>query len=211
MTVFFSDDFETNLGIIRMSAETDAYDYIIHKDNSKVSSKGHSIRVDKFDLKDISDTENIKYETSRAWRLHIEKINDQQEQLILYCKLINPQTDTSWGIHSGEHLDALEIENQTDHLHIGTEDGEMIQHRARVSDWMPGRLKDEDGSFKSFTEYVEFGFKTVVPLLENGEKIYFHFIVATNRIKPSIDYPNERDVSTWLAVDQSKNYLDRIR
>ncbi|MGZ3854327.1 MAG: hypothetical protein ACXVBX_16140 [Flavisolibacter sp.] len=150
----------------------------------------------------------MKYETSVGWRWFFEKTNSQKEQLTIICKLINPSGDTDWAPNSGENLDAIEIENNTEHLHIGTEDGEMLHYRAEIADWMPGRFKNNIGVSKSFTEYIDFGFKTSVPLLSEGEKIYFHYMVATNVIKPSKDYPEERDLSTWFAVDQSKKFLD---
>ena len=86
------------------------------------------------------------------------KTGEQREQLTVFCKLINSSSDTEWGTSSGEYLDAIEIENKTQHLHIGTEDGEMMQYRAEVFyNWMPERFKEEIGLYKSLTEYIDFG------------------------------------------------------
>lgn len=201
-----TDTFDTKLGTIRTWLQSDSDSYIQRQD--KFFTRGHSVYCQTFDLKQFWTPETMEYETSKGWRWFIEKTNDQEEQLTIFCKLVNPYSDTEWGTNSGEHLDAIEIENKTYHLHIGTEDGEMMQYRAEICDWMPERFKDEIGFYKSFTEYIDFGFQTSVPLLQKGERIYFHFIAATNTIRASRDYPNERDASTWFAVDQSKKYLD---
>ena len=174
----------------------------------KVTTKGHDIFLQPFDLKQIWSPETMIYESAKGWRWFICKTNERTEQLTIFCKLINPSIDTEWGTNSGEHLDAIEIENKTQHLHIGTEDGEMMHYRAEVSNWMPERFKKEIGFYKSFTEYIDWGFKTTIPILNKDEKIYFHFIVATNTIMPSKEHPNERDISTWFAVDHSKKWLD---
>ena len=207
MTTILIDNFETRLGTIRTWIETDGSNFQ-RQENSRFTTKGHEITFQAFDLKQVWTPEEMQYETSRGWRWFIRKANNQKEQLTIFCKLINPSSDTEWGTNSGEHLDAIEIENESHHLHIGTEDGEIMQYRADVSDWMPERFKVDLGWSKSFTEYIDFGFKTTVPDLKESEKIYFHFMVATNSIKPSKDYPNERDISTWFAVDQYKKTLD---
>lgn len=209
MPIISSDDFETRLGTIQTWVETEKDGIIQQQNEFKVTTIGHSISLQPFDLKQVWAPGTMEYESARGWRWFIHKTNDQKERLSIFCKLVNPSNDEEWGITSGEHLDAIEIENKTYHLHIGTEDGEMMHYRAEVSDWMPARFKAEVNFYKSFTEYIDFGFKTSVPELEEGEKIYFHFIIAINPIKPSKDYPNERDASTWFAVDQFKKYLDK--
>ena len=40
-----------------------------------------------------------------------------------------------------EEILKIEIENQTYHLHIGTEDAEVLQRRAYQNDWMPKRFE----------------------------------------------------------------------
>ena len=101
-------------------------------------------------------------------------------------------------------------------IFIGTEDSEILRSRANFNDLMPKRFENLLGlrchenscSEYSFTEYIDFGFKINIPKLLKGEKIYFHFLVATNSIKPSLEDSRYSDISTWLAVDRSKRYLD---
>ena len=76
---------------------------------------------------------------------------------------------------------------------------------------MPQRFAEflgDLGEQYSFTKYINFGFKTTIPQLEQQEQIYFHYLVATNKIQASLKHPNERNTSTWLAVDCPKRYLD---
>lgn len=116
-------------------------------------------------------------------------------------------------------MDAIEIKNKIYHLYIGTEDAEVLQFRAKLGDLMPQRFnnllgwhwneaKQQFDFCYSFTEYIDFGFKINIPKLFKGEKIYFHFLVATNPIQPSQEDSRYMDISTWLAVDRSKRFLD---
>ena len=163
MTSILSDDFETPLGTIRAWAETDDKGYIQQEGQIGITTSAHHIYLQTFDLKQVWAPDGAEYEGGRGWRWFIRKINDQHEDLTIFCKLTDPAGDVQWVTNSGEHLDAIEIENKTHHLHIGTEDGEMMQYRAETSDRMPERLHDEVSLARSFTEYVDFGFKTRVP------------------------------------------------
>ena len=208
MTTLLKDDFKTNIGTISTWIESRDTNNVLSKDDYIFKSKGLEITLQSttLDIKEIPQF--MQFETSHVWRWFIRKINSDSEELSIYCKLIDPSSDCKWEGNPGEHLEAIEIENQDNHLHIGTEDGDIMKNRAEKSDWMPNRFKDKLGSYQSFTEYIDFGFKIQVPNLDINEEIYFHFLVATNIIKPSVEYPNERDVSTWYGVDRSKTFLD---
>ena len=208
MTTILKDDYKTKLGTIRNWVESNLGDAMVQGDHT-IKTLGHLISLQKFELKKEWFVDAMDIESSQGWRWHIEKINDTTETLHIYCKLINPTKDTSFGGSSGQYLDAIEIENKTEQLHIGTEDGEIMQSRAEKSDWMPNRFKEKLSDYYSFTEYIDYGFKTVVPHLTPGEKIYFHFLIATNTIKPSLEFQDERDISTWFAVDKHKPFLDK--
>lgn len=208
MVTILTDKFKTELGTICNWIETDDSTSILLQDDYRVVTKGHEIVVQPFDLTGIWKSEIWQIETSKGWRWFIQKTGKQKEQLTIYCKLVPSTSDIKYDPDSGEHLDAIEIENNTHHLNIGTEDGEVMHYRAIISDWMPKRFENKVGLFNSFTEYTDFGFKTVVPDLVESEKIYFHFIVATDLVRPSKEFPDERDISTWYAVDKSKLFLD---
>ena len=139
-----------------------------------------------------------------------------KEEVSIQCSL-NPEDEKITSeIDTGEHLDSLWIENEIEVVSIGTEDGEMMKYRAEKEDWMPMRFKNKLGyqsnSEFSFTSYLDFGLGTNLPQLENGEKIYFHYLVATNRKKKSEHNPNEDDISTNLAVDFPKwTLVERLK
>jgi hypothetical protein len=86
-----------------------------------------------------------------------------------------------------------------------------MKYRAKVNDWMPSRFQNvlgyQGNSELSFTNYLDFGLNTTLPELRNGEKIYFHYLVATNKRKKSKYHPNEDDISTNYAVDFFKETI----
>jgi len=208
MTTLLKDDFKTNIGTISTWIESTDTNNVFSQDSNLFKSKGYEIILEstKLDIKEIAPF--MRFESSHVWRWFIRKINSDIEELSMYCKLIDPLPDCKWEGSSGEHLEAIEIENQEYCLHIGTEDNDIMRNRAEESDWMPNRFKEKLDFHRSFTEYIDFGFKIHVPKLEINEEIYFHFLVATDIIKPSVEHPNERDVSTWYGVDRSKFFLD---
>ena len=220
MNILLSDNFETKLGTIETWIENNLDDSININRNNLLTTASHKIILQSFQLPNEfqcnSSSPLKKVESLIGWRWFVEKINDADEKLSIFCKLINPQADASCAPDSGEALDAIEIENKTDHLHIGTEDSEILRSRASFNDLMPKRFENLLGlrcyenscSEYSFTEYIDFSFKTNIPKLLKGEKIYFHFLVATNPIKPSLEDSKYSDVLTWLAVDSLKRYLD---
>ena len=220
MNILLSDNFETNLGTIETWIKNNLDDLININQNNLLTTASHKIILQSFQLPNEFRSNSYdppeKVESLTGWRWFVEKINDADEQLSIFCQLINPQADASCASDSGEDLDAIEIENKTYHLHIGTEDSEILRSRANFSDLMLKRFEkllgwrcDENScSEYSFTEYIDFGFKTNIPKLLKGENIYFHFLVATNPIKLSLEDSKYSDVLTWLAVDRTKKYLD---
>lgn len=208
-----SDTFQTKLGTIETWVETTDGSALATSGQLYAETASYLISLEPIELetKNLPLPEGYTVESWRGWRWRLRKTSDQPEELTIYCKLINPTDETSWEIAGGEHLDAIEIENATDELHIGTEDGEMLQSRAAKGDEMPKRFKKQLGYWSddySFTDSIPFGFKTTVPSLLNDEVVYFQFLVATNPIRPSANYPDGRDVATWFAVDVNKSFLD---
>jgi len=132
-----SDEFDTNLRTIKNWLGSDASDnsVVINKDNFLIANS-HKITLQKFEVSNDWLKPHHNCESSRGWRWFIEKINDEDENLTLFCELIDP--------------------------------------------WL---LKDE--------------------------KIYFHFLVATNQINIDPDNRRDRDLSPWFAVDWLKSTLDK--
>jgi len=209
MKAILKNDFGTKLGIVSSWVESNTGTVTVI-DYNKIQTKSHLISLQAFELKHKVLSNNTNIESSWIWRWYIDRIDNLPENLIIHCQLINPSAVTSFGIAGGQWLDAVEIEDNINILHIGTEDDEVMYNRAENSDLIPNRFKDYLSTSETFTKYIDYGLKIEIPNLLLGEKIYFHFIVATDLIKPSEYNSDEIDISTWLAVNQSKSFLDKI-
>jgi hypothetical protein len=211
------DSFETNLGKVDIVLTSSTNPKVSKSDNSTlIETSGHLIEVIAFnDIKNwTQDTNPI--EKSIGWVVRIIKMNDLKEEISIQCSLMPKDEKTTSAIDTEESLDSLWIENETEVVSIGTEDGEMMKYRAEKGDWMPIRFKEKLGyqsnSEFSFTSYLDFGLETKLPELNRGEKIYFHYLVATNKKQKSKDYPDEDDISTNLAVDFPKwTLVERLK
>lgn len=223
MNEIISNDFKTPLGTVQSIIKTDLLAPITNPNNFEALTSGHRIILETFELDNDWLPNKMNIETSYGWRWFIEKTNSTKENLFLYCNLKEPVPELNWGIDTGERLDALYIQNQNKILHIGTEDTDSHQERAFNGDWMPKRFEERltmrrpkkwlqrfYGNYWiwNFVECIDFGFKIYIPDLYKGEKIYFHYLIATNTIKRSEINPDEEDISTWYAVGQSKYFLD---
>ncbi|NRT13624.1 hypothetical protein [Flavobacterium sp. 14A] len=207
MKTILRDTFETNIGEIELSIKSEYPVQYSVKDSLEVETKNYKIEVVVIDLSRMNFPKHMKIENSKGWRIYIEKKTNKSEKLNILCKLKNNNTETTWDYNSGENLDAVEIENRTELLHIGTEDGEVIKWRAENNDWFPIRLKNEISLEKPITNYIDFGFESMIPNLEINEKMYLHFLVATRK---KIEKNDNENISTWIAVDNSKKELDEL-
>ncbi|MFD2561168.1 hypothetical protein [Aquimarina rubra] len=188
------------------------------------SESGYIFKSDSFKIEIIEFTEiknwlkevsEIEIQSSIGWIFRITKLNENSETLNFDCSLVRTSTEITSEPDTGENLQAIWIKDKKNVVSIGTEDGEMMKYRAEKNDWMPNRFQSELGIIKtgffnqkykekSFTKQLPFGFETKIPKLKKGEKLYFHYLVAANELKKSIDYPNEDDISTNFAVDYPK-------
>jgi hypothetical protein len=214
-----NDTFETKLGSLSCSLSSNVIGSFPARSTPSdkgsrtvITTAGHFIEMYAFPLQtDWLAQADMSVESSHGWIWKITKINDVKEHLRIELKLNNADTGIIGSVQSGEFLDAITFENETQHLSLGTEDNEVMQIRARENDWMPARLEKalkiwEPGT-PTFTNYTESGFESFVPELLENERIYFHFLAAGNSRKKSADYPDEDDGSTWYAVDQPKKNL----
>jgi hypothetical protein len=214
-----SNTFETKLGSLSCALTSDAAGAFPARSTPSgkgsrtvITTAGHFIEMYAFPLQtDWLAEADMSVESSNGWIWKITKINDVKEQLRIELKLNDAAAGTTGSVQSGEFLDALTFENETQQLSLGTEDNEVMQIRARENDWMPARLEKalklwEPGT-PAFTNYTETGFESFIPELLENERIYLHFLAAGNSRKKSTDYPDEDDGSTWYAVDQPKKNL----
>jgi len=204
--------FDTKLGQVDFTLTTVPNPRINKLTKSTIiETIGHLIEVIAFDdiKKWTEDTNPI--ETTHGWIVRVIKKNNLKEEISIKCTLTPKDKTITSSIDTGEYLDSLWIENEANVVSIGTEDGEMMKYRSEKEDWMPIRFKEKLGyqsnSEFSFTSYINFGLETNLPELYKDEKIYFHYLVATNKRKKSHYNPDEDDISTYLAVDFTKKAL----
>ena len=214
-----TDSFETKLGLLTCTLFSNAEELFTGRSTPSgkgsrtvITTAGHFVEMYAFPLQtDWLAEADMSVETCKGWIWKITKINEVKEQLRIELRLNDVSAETSGSVQSGEFLDAITIENETEQLSLGTEDNEIMQIRAGENDWMPPRLEKvlkawEPGT-RLFTNYTDYGFETWVPELKENERIYFHYLAASNSRKKSLDYPGEDDGSTWYAVDQPKKNL----
>lgn len=116
------------------------------------------------------------------------------------------QEGYSWkdyGANSGEHLEAIEYENERYRLHLGTQDGSLLLARRNQGDMIPKSLSlNSDFEKHGFIIDSDKGIEIPMTRIESQETCQVHFLTAWNR---KID----EDISTWLAVDlTSKQILE---
>ena len=152
----------------------------------------------------------MQVESAQAWLFYLSKRNAGSERLSFSIALQATNTVVQCGAATGQNLIAVEFENGTCQMHIGTEDEDAMAYRASISDHMPARFETLLSKYEmEVTTITACGLFTQIPVLVMGEQFYFHYIVAENPCLQSTDYPNEADASTWFAVEQSKMQLER--
>jgi hypothetical protein len=139
---------------------------------------------------------------SNGWIWRIIKLQNTSEKIQIDCKLIEPISNISYDTAAGEHLDAIEASNNDWILHIGTEDGEILNSRAKIDDWFPNRLNNLVNFYQSITVMSKNGFVTKIPDLRVGERLHIQYICAYDKNS------NRDNVNTWLAVDVLKRNLE---
>jgi hypothetical protein len=199
-------EFKTPLGIVRCGLTCARIDTAIEtrkyeNGSSEIFySKGHKIELISFKIS-VPLYNGDHLTDSMGWIFRIEKVADINDKIETYCLLENNSNDIIFGTATGEHLDAVEAYNSEWTLHIGTEDGEIMNSKAGNEDWFPLRLKDTIDFYQSITEVKQNGFITKIPELDLGEKIHIQYLSA-------YDKKDEEKINTWLAVDETKRNLE---
>jgi hypothetical protein len=207
MMVLKEDFFVTPLGTIKCGLSgTEGYVNIIdetnyeHGQSQTIATRSHRIELVTFKRRlPLYNGESVA--DSMGWLWRIEKISSQFDPIQLFCQLTDYNKNVEFGSSPGEHLDSVEINNDVWVLHIGVEDGEIIQHRASQNDGMPSRLMDSYGFYNSLHQLQREGFVTPIPDLNEGEHIHLHYLTA-------FDEKNRESVNTWLAVDLFKRDIE---
>lgn len=199
-------EFKTPLGIVYCGLICNGQDIAFETKKYENGSSeifktvGHKIEIVSFKIRvPLYNGDNLTDSFGRIFR--IEKTTDIDEKLETYCLLDKINDETIFDTATGEHLDAIQADSNEWTLHIGTEDGEILNSRAGNDDWFPSRLKNEVDFYQSITEMRENGFVTKIPNLKKGEKIHIQYLAA-------YDKKDEQKVNTWLAVDEFKRKLE---
>lgn len=198
--------FETPLGTVCCGLTCDKIDRVIETRNYENGSSeifntiGYKIELISFKI-NVPLYNGDTLTDSMGWIFRIEKVANIDDKIEIYCLLENNSDNIIFGASTGEHLDAIEANNSDWTLHIGTEDGEIMNSRAYNDDWFPLRLKNNVDVYQSITEIMKNGFVTKIPELNLGEKIHIHYLCA-------YDKKHEEKINTWLAVDETKRNLE---
>ncbi len=139
---------------------------------------------------------------SKGWIWRIIRKSESSEKLEIECRFLEPIANLSYDYATGQHIDAVEVNNNEWILHIGTEDGEILNDRAINNDWFPSRLKNAD-YYQSITEMKNYKFNSWIPDLAVEERIYLQYICAYDK-QPN----NPENINTWIAVDEYKGNLE---
>lgn len=161
---------------------------------------GHKIELIEFKIRQpLHNGETVT--GSFGWIWKIQKMNSEIESVETFCLFEKPIDKVEFDTACGESLDAIEVFTEIWSLHIGTEDGEVLNYRARNDDEFPVRLENKVDFYNSITKMQENGLRTSIPNLNQGENLYLHYLTA-------YDKRNIECVNTWLAVDQDKRKLE---
>jgi len=199
--------FETPIGEVecKLETSTDNCELIATNNYENGTSEtfkigGYKIELVEFKIRQpLYNGETIL--DSQGWIWRIDKIEDSNIKLNLSCQLINYPNDIEFDTAHGEHLCAIEAYNENWNLHIGTEDGEIMNERAERNDRFPTRLQELVNFYESISQTKKNSIETIVPNLEVNESLHIHYLTAYD--KPKIDSAN-----TWFAVDEFKRKLE---
>ena len=199
-------EFKTPLGVVRCgficnqpdsAIETKRYE---NGSSEIFKTEGHKIEIVSFKIR-VPLYNGDTLTDSFGWIFRIEKTADVDDKIETYCLLDKINDEVTYDTATGEHLDAVQVDSKEWTLHIGTEDGEILNSRAENDDWFPQRLKNKVDFYQSISEMKQNGFTTKIPELSKGDKIHIQYLTA-------YDKKDEHKVNTWLAVDEFKSKLE---
>ncbi|WP_417800553.1 hypothetical protein [Tenacibaculum sp.] len=200
--------FDTPLGIISCSLKSN-FSFIESQKTGqykngtyeKLKTSAFDIELIEFKVKQPNYLGEIVSD-SKCWIWRIIKAKDIFENLEIKVSVSDYPKNAEFDFASGENLDAFEITNDQWKLHIGTEDGEILNYRAENNDWFPTRLINTKKHWQEITELNKSSIQTSVPELKINEKIHLQYLTA-------FDKQNTETINTWVAVDEHKSELEK--
>ncbi len=200
--------FNTPLGIISCELNSNLKFIELHSSGNyengvyqQLKTSSHNIELIEFKIKQPFDIRETITD-SKCWVWRIEKVKEQSESLELKVSILDFSKSSKFDFASGENLDAFEVTSNKWKLHIGTEDGFILNRRAENNDWFPKRLMNIENDWQEITELKKSSIRTKVPKLKVGEKIHLQYLTA-------FDKQNIETINTWLAVDEHKSELEK--
>ena len=95
-----SDELTTRLGTIETWVERNLNNSIVIYENNPSTTISYKIILQNFELPNKFQCNSYsppkRVESIICWRWFIEKLNDKEEHLNIFCKLVNPQPNVNW-------------------------------------------------------------------------------------------------------------------
>jgi hypothetical protein len=203
----FKEEIASGLGVFELRIDTTGECIQEAKAGSAVTiqSTEHTITIKKVTAPTAWLPLGMRVDTAMAWLIYITKHAEGAEQIRIEFTLPIMPSIIQSGADTGEHLTAIEFENGIRQVHIGTQDEDWFAQSSNGA-WMPLVSMLVNGLLVS--DIKEDGLVTTVPNMLMHEQFYLHYILAESARQKSAEYPDEWDVSTWYAVDQSRKSLE---
>jgi hypothetical protein len=206
----YKENFKSGLGLFEL--RIDSTGQLLSVESMKLAtlirSTGYDIVIKRVAAPTSWLPANMSVEITEAWLFYITKRNVVQEKLTICFGLPDKKPPIQTGPDTGQWLTAVEFEDSLRQVHIGSLDEEWFAWYGKAA-WTPQRLVPVLRSDAlSITVIEEKGLRTSLPELLINERFYLHYILAESPRRKSEEYPDEWDVSTWYAVDQTQTLLE---
>lgn len=205
----YKENIVSGLGVfeLRINATGELLSQTVEGLSTVIQSVGHMVTVKKVVAPTGWLPAGMHVDYAKAWLIYITKHTEAAAQLSIEFILPNKPSTIQSGANTGEWLTAIEFENGIRQAHIGTPDEEWFALYGKAT-WMPQRLVSMLHNGLLVSNIKNDGLVTAVPELLMHEQFYLHYVLAESSRQKSTEYPDEWDVATWYAVDQSQKSLE---
>ncbi|MDX2360973.1 MAG: hypothetical protein QNK23_09215 [Crocinitomicaceae bacterium] len=207
MTEIANKTFSIAIGKVILRISSDMNSDIMLESTSYSNSSAELFTTDshKIELFQFTLPNDQHLTNSCDWLIRIRKITSIPEVLRIEVQLTESDEKLEFDYASGEHLDAISATSQRYLLHIGTEDGEILNSRAENNDWFPEGLKNVVNFERSITTYRKdlTGLESQIPIMKEGDKLSLHYLVAIEQKSE-----DQNRIDSWLAVDMFKRNIE---
>jgi len=202
----YKEEIASGIGVFELQISA-TNEQLRQEDSAASQSVGHTITIKKVAAPTGWLPVGMRVDAAKAWLIYITKHTEVVERLSIKFTLPFMPSTIQSGADTGEWLTAIEFENGSRQVHIGTQDEEWFSRYGEAA-WMLKRLVSALDKGLVVTKIEANGLITAVPELLMHEQFYLHYVLAESARHKSADYPDEWDVATWYAVDQSQKSLE---